>query len=232
MSVAIISRMKRISAVDHVLKALYVSSLASVLLYVISTHYYGAGPFWFLNWNLVLAWLPLGLVLLLKRYIKSNPWASWRGGILTTLWLIFLPNSFYLISDFIHLGFAGHGQTFYYVIMLFSYSFTGLMLGFTSVYILHQELLNRLKYNSAHTCIALVLLICSFAVYLGRYLRWNTWDIVLHPVGVVFDVSDRVINPVAHGQTFQVTAMFFILLSSTYFTLWHLAQAVRQNKLP
>jgi len=213
-----------------VLKALYVSSLASVFLYVISARYYGAAPFWFLNWNLVLAWLPLGFALLLMRHLKSKSWVSWQGIGLTLLWLAFLPNSFYLISDLIHLDYADPTQTFYYVIMMFSFSFTGLLLGFTSIYLVHGELLKRLKQRATHLWIGGVLLLCSFAVYLGRYLRWNTWDIILHPVGVVFDVSDRIINPVAYGQTFQVTVLFFILLVSMYFTLWQIAAAVR--KLP
>ena len=212
------------------LKALYVSSLASVFLYVISARYYGAAPFWFLNWNLVLAWLPLGFALLLMRHLKSKSWVSWQGIGLTLLWLAFLPNSFYLISDLIHLDYADPTQTFYYVIMMFSFSFTGLLLGFTSLYLVHGELLKRLKQRATHLWIGGVLLLCSFAVYLGRYLRWNTWDIILHPVGVVFDVSDRIINPVAYGQTFQVTVLFFILLVSMYFTLWQIAAAVR--KLP
>ena len=219
--------MKREAAGGHVLKALYVSSLVSVFLYVVSAVYYNASPFWFLNWNLMLAWLPLGFALLLRNYLRSKKWASWPGAGLTLLWLLFLPNSFYLISDLIHLDYANPTQTFYYVIMMFSFSFTGVLLGFTSLYVVHTELLKRLKSTAAHAWVGVVLLACSFAVYLGRYLRWNTWDIILHPVGVVFDVSDRVINPVAYGQTFQVTILFFILLAGMYFTLWQLVAAIR-----
>jgi len=222
--------MKRQEAQYHVFIALYAASLACVALYIISAVYYGASPFWFLNWNLVLAWLPLAFAVMLKSHLKTGRWSSWQGICLTLLWLVFLPNSFYLISDLVHLDFARYSQTFYYVIMLFSFSFAGLLLGFTSLYVVHQELLKRLKHNTAHLWVGAVLLVCSFAVYLGRYLRWNTWDILLHPVGLVFDVSDRVINPVAYGQTFQVTAMFFILLASMYFTLWHLAQALHKSK--
>ena len=152
---------------------------------------------------------------------------SWPAAGLTLLWLVFLPNSFYLITDFIHLDYARYSQTLYYVIMLFSFSFSGLLLGYTSLYILHRELLKRLKTPTAHAWAGAVLLLCSFAVYLGRYLRWNTWDLILHPVGVVFDVSDRVINPVAYGQTFQVTALVFVLLASMYFTLWNIVIAAR-----
>ncbi|HSX52750.1 MAG TPA: DUF1361 domain-containing protein [Patescibacteria group bacterium] len=222
--------MKQVEGGGRLVWALCVSSLVSVLLYVISSHYYGAEPFWFLNWNLVLAWLPLIFAIMLVRHLKDNPWISGMGALLTLLWLTFLPNSFYLITDLIHLGFADSTQKLYYVIMFFSFSFNGLILGYISLYLLHQELLKRLKPRTAHVCIGVTLLLCSFAIYLGRYLRWSTWDIILHPIGVVFDVSDRIINPVAYGQTFQVTALFFILLGSMYFTLWHLVAAVRGYK--
>jgi len=223
--------MKQVAGGNRLVKALAVSSLSSVLLYLISARYYDAEPFWFLNWNLVLAWLPLVFALLLVRYLKTNPWISWSGALLTLLWLSFLPNSFYLITDLIHLGYADPSQRLYYVIMLFSFAFNGLILGFLSLYLLHRELLKRLSRVTAHSWVGLVLLLCSFAVYLGRYLRWNTWDVLLNPAGVLFDVSDRIINPIAYGQTFQVTTLFFILLSSMYFTLWHLAQAMQQDKL-
>ncbi len=222
--------MKQVAGDNRLIKALLVSSFASVFLYLVSARYYGAGPFWFLNWNLVLAWLPLVFALLLIKYLKKNPWVSWAGALLTLLWLSFLPNSFYLITDLVHLGYADPGQRLYYVIMLFSFGFNGLVLGFLSLYLLHRELLKRLKRAAAHSWVGLVLLLCSFAVYLGRYLRWSTWDVILNPAGVLFDVSDRFINPVDYGQTFQVTALFFVLLGSMYFTLWHMIQATRQDK--
>ncbi len=222
--------MKRIAASNQLLTALVVSSLTSVFLYLISARYYGAGPFWYLNWNLFLAWLPLLFALLLVKYLKDNLWVSWRGILLTLLWLAFLPNSFYLISDLIHLSYTDYSQTLYYAIMIFSFSFNGLILGYISLYLLHKQLLKRLKAISAHSWIAVVLALCSFAIYLGRYLRWSTWDVVLNPAGVLFDISDRIINPVAFGQTFQVTFMFFVLLTSIYFMLWHLTKAIKGQK--
>jgi len=222
--------MKRVEADEHVLWALCSLSLLSVFLYVVSAIYYGAGPFWFLNWNLLLAWLPLIFAVILVDYLKNNRWASLSGIGLTLLWLVFLPNSFYIITDFIHLGYANSTHLLYYVIMLFAFSLSGLLLGYISLYLVHKELLKRTKTTTAHAWIAVILLLCSFAIYLGRYLRWNTWDIVLHPIGVVFDVSNRFIDPGAYGQTFQVTGLFFIFLSCLYFSVWQLMRAAQSSK--
>lgn len=67
------------------------------------------------------------------------------------------------------------------------------------------------------------LLLSSFAIYLGRYLRWNTWDIIINPAGLIFDVSDRIINPGTYSLTFIVTAVFFVVLGSAYAVVYRLA---------
>ncbi len=223
--------MKELKSKQRLLLALAGSSLTSVGLYLVGVIHYGASFFWFLNWNLVLAWLPLLFALLLVKHLKTGRWLSWQSIVLTILWLAFLPNSFYIISDLMHLNTILVSNPLFYAVMIFSFSISGLLLGFISLYIMHREFLKRLKPNTAHTLIAIVLLLCSFAIYLGRYLRWSTWDVILNPAGVIFDVSDRIINPIAYGQTFQVTALFFVLLGSLYFTFWNITKALKQDKV-
>jgi uncharacterized membrane protein len=77
--------------------------------------------------------------------------------------------------------------------------------------------------------VAIILLLCSFAIYLGRYLRWNTWDILVNPAGILFDVSDRFINPAAYPRTFSTTACFFVLLGSAYVFVWSAVAAIRRS---
>ncbi len=213
------------------LVALGLSSATSVVLYLFGVWREHSSIFWFLNWNLALAWLPLLFALWLANYLKKNPWVSWPGAGLTLLWLGFLPNSFYIISDLMHLNSIITNNPLYFAVLIFSFSFNGLMLGFLSLFIIHKELLKRLDLLAAHAWVSSVLLLCSFAVYLGRYLRWSTWDILLNPAGVVFDVSDRIINPLSYHQTFQVTALFFVLLGSMYFVLWELIRAIRTKAI-
>jgi uncharacterized membrane protein len=222
--------MKGLSRVQRLVAVLAISSLASILLYLIGLVYYDSSIFWFLNWNLVLAWLPLVFALWLTYYLKTKPWISWAAAGITLLWLGFLPNSFYLISDLMHLNSIYTLDPLFYAVMIFSYCFNGLILGFASLYLVHYQLLKRMKSNYAHIIVGIVILLCSFAIYLGRYLRWSTWDVIVNPAGVIFDVSDRFINPVEYGQTFQVTTWFFILLGSMYFVLWNLVQIIRQQK--
>ena len=99
----------------------------------------------------------------------------------------------------------------------------------TSTYLVHQALLRCFKGLQAHAVVAVVFLICSFGIYLGRNLRWNTWDVLVHPTGLLFDVSDRLINPGAYPQAFIVTSTFFIIIGSFYTVAY---QAVRALQRP
>jgi len=210
--------------------ALAFSSLASVGLFVVGAISNHSGTFAYLNWNLFLAWVPLVFTLWLEKVLRDNLWSSWRALILTILWLGFLPNTFYMISDFIHVQDVQRVDLLYDVVMFSSFIFNGVILGFVSLFLVHKELLKRLSKRVGTLLVALILLACSFAIYLGRDLRWNTWDVLINPASVLFDVSDPVINPRAHPQTFSTTLSFFVLLGSLYIVAWHIARNLRHQQ--
>ena len=223
--------MKRGDAVrQRLLKALVLSNIISVLLYLLGALYYHDNLLWFLNWNLALAWLPLLFSYLLIRTIKNNRWLSTRAMAYSLLWIGFLPNSFYIASDLIHIRLATSSSAIFYATVILSYTINGFILGFTSLYLIHKQLIKRLNTRTSHIIVTFVLFISSFAIYLGRYMRWNTWDLVVNPSGLIFDVSDRIINPVYHKQTFLVTILLFLLLSGIYMVIWQLIEAIRSSK--
>jgi uncharacterized membrane protein len=183
-----------------------------------------------LDWNLFLAWLPLVFAWLLVKHLKRNPWKSLEGVLYSLLWLGFLPNSFYIASDFVHMRFATSTTASFYIVLILSFTLNGFMLGFMSLYLVHKQLLRRFSNLTSHSTVGIILLLSSFAIYLGRYLRWNTWDVVVNPFGLIFDVSNRLVNPAAHSQTFRVTFLFSVLLISAYTVVWQFIQAIRQSK--
>lgn len=214
---------------NRVVASLAYLSAISVGLFLVGVILYDTTRFWFLNWNLFLAWLPLLFAWLLVRFLKVGRWFSWQGIILTFLWLGFLPNSFYIISDLVHLQHATSSTALYYTVLILSFGINGLLLGYTSLYLLHKEFIKRIGKNYAWFVVSAALLLCSFAIYLGRYLRWNTWDVLVNPAGILFDVSDRIINPSAHEQTFRITILLFVLLGSLYMVAWQLVMALRST---
>lgn len=204
------------------------SSGASLGLYIagmIGEH----GSFAYLPWNLLLSWLALAIALWLESVLHRAVWSSWYALAVTALWLVFLPNTFYMISDFIHIQEMGREDLLYNVVLFSSFIFNSLILGLISLYIVHWQLLKRVTVRSASALIYLVLFLCSFAIYIGRELRWNTWDLLTNPFSLLFDVSDRFINPAQHPGAITTTLSFFVLLSSMYMVIWYLVRAAKQQ---
>lgn len=207
----------------RVVEVLIFASLLSVGL--LSVRIVAADELWlsFMAWNLFLAWLPLVFALSLRINLAKKPWRHWQNLLLTLLWLGFLPNSFYMMTDLIHLQSSGQVSVLYDAAMMMSFVLNGLILGYMSVYLVHVQLLERFKRNQAHAIIMLALLSCGFAIYLGRYLRWNTWDVLINPFGILFDLSERVVNPVVHSQTYVITFVYFMVIATTYGVVYELA---------
>lgn len=184
----------------------------------------------YLIWNLFLAWLPLLFAYELYRVIQRQPWSSWTALGLTVFWFAFLPNSFYLVSDFVHLGDFEANQLVFGAAILTALTLTGLWLGFTSLILVHMQLRKRLDAPTSAVLAGITLFIASVAVYIGRDLRWNSWDLLLNPFGLLFDLSERFMHPSQYAQVFSVVAPIFILLATVYFLSWRAVRAVQ--KLP
>lgn len=204
--------------------ALGVSTAVSVALFA-----YGAWQDYipsasYLPWNLLLAWVPLVLAVRLMNVLRRKNWSSWEGLATSFLWLAFLPNSFYLISDFIHLQEVEPANALYNSVMFTSFVFTGLALGFTSLYLVHRRLCDYLEGRRAAAWAGTILLFCSVAIYMGRELRWNTWDIFVNPAGLLFEAADRIQHPSAYPHMLLVVAAFFVLLGGLYNVIWRAAR--------
>src|SRR5512146_1339372 len=207
--------------------ALGVSTLVSIGLFAYGAWRNSSLEFGYLVWNLFLAWLPLLFAVRLVSVLRYKLWSSWEALTTSTLWLIFLPNSFYMISDFIHLQDVQRVDVVYDTLMLTSFIYTGVMLGFSSLYLIHIQLRRRLSARAATLWVAVTLLICSGAVYVGRDLRWNSWDVLTNPGGLLFDMSDRIQHPAAYPQMLITITTFFVLLASMYSLLWRGARLLR-----
>ncbi|HSW74468.1 MAG TPA: DUF1361 domain-containing protein [Candidatus Saccharimonadales bacterium] len=212
--------------------ALLLASLVSVILFAAGAWRNHSMAFSYLIWNLCLAWLPLGFGLWLERVLRHKVWSSWEALFASGLWLAFLPNSFYMISDFVHIQELQRVDVLYDVVMFSAFIFSGVTLGFLSLYTIHRQLLQRLRWRAAAFGTASVILLCSFAIYLGRDLRWNSWDILVNPGGILFDISDRFLHPTAYPQLFTTTLSFFVLLGSLYVVVWEVARTLRSTRTP
>lgn len=218
------------SARSQFIFALLVSTLASIGLFAYGAWRNHSLGYNYLVWNLFLAWLPLLFALRLVALLKRKLWSSWEALATSVLWLTLLPNSFYMISDFIHLREVPRVDILYDTFMLTSFIYTGVALGFSSLCLVHVQLRKRLTERAAAGWVAAILLICSAAVYVGRDLRWNSWDILTNPGGLLFDISDRLQHPADYPQMIVTIITFFILLVTMYGLLWRGVRLVRSTK--
>jgi uncharacterized membrane protein len=210
---------KQRSSYSPITGALAVPTLASIGFFTYDALRMHSYEFWYLLWNLFLAAVPLLFVWLLIRTLQHKLWSSWSGIALSLAWLGFLPNSFYIISDYIHLQEVSTDSLLYYVVMFGMFTLTGLLYGYLSVFLVHDELAKRMPRRAADRVIALIFFICSFAIYIGRDLRWNTWDVLLKPGGLLFDVSDRLLHPSVYPEMMTTTITFFVFITGFYYVI-------------
>lgn len=212
--------------------ALAGASVVSVVLYLTGQWGDHQQDYAYMIWNLGLAWLALGITLFLERTLHRQAWSSWYALAVTLLWILFLPNTFYMVTDFIHVRELYEPEILDGIFMFASFIFVGVILGMVSIYIVHRELLQRVSQRTAWLLIGLVTLLCSFAMYIGRVLRWNSWDIVANPSSLLFDVTDRLIHFQSHPHMLSSTLGFFALILSLYVVMWYLARVARgQSKV-
>lgn len=187
----------------------------------------GSARLSFLNWNLMLAWLPLLFSWWLSYTLKRQRWLSLNGLVLSLFWLLFLPNSFYIVTDFIHLSETEGVSLVYDAVMIMSFALAGLALGCISAGIVHGELTKRLSRRRALDIIGSTFLISALAIYLGRTLGYNSWDILANPFGLFMDVVERLVNPVAYGGMYSMTLLFFVYISAVYAAYYHLRKGLK-----
>ena len=185
---------------------------------ILATRVYlsGSGTYVFLGWNLLLAWLPYGCSVwaagVYRRYARRG-WALILPG---AAWLIFFPNAPYLITDFLHLQTRAPIPLWYDIGLLTAFAWTGCFLAVASLRIM-QSLVMESAGRWAGELFALGSLgLAGLGVYLGRFLRWNSWDVLLQPGEVLADVARRLANP---AQTVGVTLMFAAVLFMCYLTI-------------
>lgn len=219
--------MPLVKSANRLVVSLVVMCLVAIFLLVFRILSSDSTRYLFLIWNLFLAVVPVLFAYWLVVRLKNHNWKNPKQLLITIAWFLFLPNSFYLVTDFIHLRETFEASLLYDAVMFTSFAVSGLILGFISVFLVHKEISRRFSPIKASSIIVGVLLACSFAIYLGRFTRWNTWDVLFKPAGLLFDVSDRVVNPIAHYETYATTLIFFVLLTSMYWVIWETVSYIK-----
>ncbi len=186
--------------------------------------------YWYLGYNLFLGFIPLVLALWLRRLLRTHSWWHWASLVVTAVWLFFLPNSFYIVTDFIHLPETQRVDIVQDSVMIMQFSVLGLFFGYMSLFIVQRELRKRISQHATILIALLTLFISSFAIYIGRELRWNSWDIFLNPLNLGTDILLHFIYPLAYPNMISITLSFFFMLASFYAIIYLLLPLLRQAR--
>jgi uncharacterized membrane protein len=198
-----------------VLAALGLASALCVGLELVRERHFGATGFRFLLWNLLLAWIPLVFALVVyDRYRRGA--ALVRLAPAAALWLLFLPNAPYIFTDFIHLAATPRTPLWFDGVVLSAFSWTGVLLGFVSLYLVHSVVRHRFGVRAGWSTALGALTLTSAGVYLGRFLRWNSWDLLLRPGRRVAEIVPRLTDPAALTRAGAATLLLAALLAATY----------------
>lgn len=170
----------------------------------------------FLVWNLFLAWIPLLVAYFLSRTKQKLP--ILKLILPMFLWLLFLPNAPYIITDLIHLRPRDGIPMWYDAIVIFFFAFHGLLLGIISTLFIHEVLEKYFNKVMIWTFLTGSFILTGYGIYLGRFLRWNSWDIVIHPIDLLQESFLRLTHPVA----IVITGIFSLIMMFSYLIFYHL----------
>ena len=211
-----------------VLAALSVASLICLGLELVRERRYGSLDFRFLVWNLVLAWIPLLLALVVyDRYRRRTGLLPLAPALLA--WLLFLPNAPYIVTDFVHLSDGGAVPLWFDGVEISAFAWTGMLLGFVSLYLVHAVVRHRFGALAGWTGVGAVLGLVSVGVYLGRFKRWNSWDLFISPIALSSDILNMLVHPRANKTAFGFTTLCAMFFGLTYLALYALAALHRSG---
>lgn len=170
----------------------------------------------FLVWNLCLAFIPLWIS---TWMLRKRDW-SWYNFVLPgMLWLLFLPNAPYIITDFVHLENSKLVPHWFDLMLILTFAWNGLLFWLISMFQFNELISSNLKPKLKTLINQAVILLSAVGVYLGRYGRFNSWDVFFEPFSIIEKVFHMIIHP-AHFPGFYgmtITVYIFLALLFSFF---------------
>jgi uncharacterized membrane protein len=205
--------------------ALVALSLAAGALLTIRMDRVGEPAFAFLTWNLFLAWIPFLLAICVAAvHARGGPrvllWVLGAG------WLLFLPNAPYILTDFIHLGRVGGAPLWFDAALIGTFAAVGLLLGLASLLVVHYVVEARAGRVVGWAVAVGSLVLSAIGIYLGRFPRFNSWDVIADPAGLGLVVLERLADPLGNPFLLRFGLVMSLLLLGSYLVTWVLGRGI------
>lgn len=192
--------------------SLLMATLLVVCLCLIRFGYTQKITFFFLLWNLFLAWIPYFCAIFWKNFRHKSGRNLWMQNLPLVFCILFLPNAPYIITDLIHLKNTMGSYKLLDEALVFTCAWNGLMLFMATLHIINKELKNYVSPIWNQLIILVIIFISGFGIYVGRYLRFNSWDILSSPFKLINATADVIFNPFENMRAWAVTLFFATLL--------------------
>jgi uncharacterized membrane protein len=212
--------------ISGISKMLLLSIAFSMGLLFVRFIYSQSTDYRFYGWNTFLAMVPYVMSRQLLRLKKLNITA----GILLAVWLLFLPNAPYMITDIFHYEERPPVPFWYDLLLVISAAWNGLILGMTALMNAETFLLRHIKPFWVTVMVFFSLLLCGYGIFIGRFLRLNSWNILTDPAYLAYTSAHHILLPQRYPKLWVFTILFAALLSIIYFTLKKLPAAVELKK--
>jgi uncharacterized membrane protein len=204
------------------------ASLALILTHIVWTKdlHYG-----FLIWNLCLAWLPLVFAILARETYREEQRRTWRFYGLAGLWLLFFPNAPYIWTDVVHLWTRYYQHFWIDLMLILLCALTGSVLGFVSLYLMQSVVARMFGRVTSWLFVAGAAGLSSLGVYLGRFMRFNSWDVFLRPDKIYHGLDAWTDGRVPHLSSAAFLVLFTAFLFIAYVLLYALTRLPQPDQL-
>jgi uncharacterized membrane protein len=218
------------SQIPRVLKSelhrwLVASILFSVLMVMARIVYTGTLTFVFFVWNLFLAYVPY----FISSWLKDHPeWIEkrWKFAAVSVAWLLFIPNSFYIITDLFHLSVYYGTPLWFDVALIFSFAWNGMLLGVLSMRQMEKIVHTRFRLKNELYFIAPLMFLNALGIFIGRFLRFNSWDVLTNPFSLFIDIADVLLNSSNYVMAWGMIGCYAALMTFMYLTLKKISKPI------
>ncbi len=203
---------------------LLLSCAFSCFLLLIRMVVTGTIEYIFLPWNLFLAFVPYWIT---RWMTKNVSVIENKIKLLVALagWLLFIPNSFYIITDLFHLIHVRTAPKWFDLLLIFSFAWNGIVAGIISLRRV-EVIITLLKGNRFSLLLVFaVMWLSAFGIYIGRYLRFNSWDVITDPFSLLNEITNLIIHPFQNGYAWGMTICYAVFMTLLYFTVKKLSES-------
>lgn len=202
---------------------LAVSVCFSCILVCVRIAATGQFTYLFLAWNLFLAFIPYFITefLIGRPYLLAR---KWKLCALLFFWLLFIPNTFYIVTDLFHLHQFDNAPRWFDLALIFSFAWNGLLMGVLSIRRIEQVLLLVFQKELSFFFLSSIMWLNALGVYVGRYLRFNSWDVFTQPFSLFTEMTEMLLHPIRNKMDWSMVSVWSLFMLLLYVTIKKLGE--------